>query len=204
MNHSHVSLNGEAMSCTLIQPGNSELAANCDEGQLRWYAVYTMAKHEKHVATQLVQKSIECFTPEYLVVHRWKDRTKKLNAPLFPCYTFVHMQRTQRVQVLTTAGVLSIVGAHHIASPVPDSEIEAIRIATALPGVLPHPFEMSTGDPVRVIRGPLAGLEGVVVRTKNNWRLVVAVETILRSISVEVQRDEVERCTPWHSVATPQ
>jgi transcription antitermination factor NusG len=143
----------------------------------RWFALYAQHRHEKAVASFISGKGLEVFLPLYKTAHRWKDRMKELELPLFPNYVFVLAGSSQRAAVLSTPG----------------EEIDAVRLAVGRGlNAEPHPF-LRSGDRVRVKSGPLQGLEGILVRKKNFYRLVLSVELLVKSISVEVEACDVER-----------
>lgn len=151
----------------------------------RWYAAYTCANHEKRVAEQLRARGVEHFLPLYATVHRWKDRRMRLQLPLFRGYVFVRLPLAERLRVLEVAGVARLVGFGERAVALPDSEIEVLR--GALGGGLiaePHPY-LTVGHRVRIRNGPLAGLEGILLRKKADFRVVLSIDLILRSIAVE-------------------
>jgi len=157
-----------------------------------WCALYTRHQHEKAVSDMLESKGLEVFLPAYESVRRWKDRTKVLSLPLFPCYVFVRGAITRRLQVLTTPGVHMILRNGEDVAVIPDAEIEAIR--KTLGGqfhVEPHPF-LKCGDRVRVTRGTLEGVEGILVRKKNLFRLILSVDMLARSVAVEISVSDVE------------
>lgn len=156
-----------------------------------WYAVYTCANHEKKVACQFGGRGVEHFLPLYETVHRWKDRRMRLELPLFPGYIFVHLPLSDRLRVLEVPGVVRLVGFGERAAPLPAQEIEMLR--NGLSGKLkaqPHPY-LTAGRRVRITRGPLAGLEGILVRKKSNFRLVVSIDLIMRSIVVDVDAADI-------------
>jgi transcription termination/antitermination protein NusG len=158
-----------------------------------WYALYTRHQHEKVVAQALASKGHEVFLPLYQTAHRWKDRTKVLWLPLFPCYVFVKGGLDRQLQIVTTPGFITFVTAGGRAAPIPEAEIGAVRRAVESSlRVEPHPF-LKCGDSVRVTNGPLQGLEGILVRKKGLARLVVSVELLMRSAAVEVDAWNVER-----------
>jgi transcription antitermination factor NusG len=158
----------------------------------RWFAVYTASRQEKHVSTQLNHRQIECFLPLYQTVHRWKNRTKvTVELPLFPSYLFVRVQPERRGSVLSVAGVLSLVGSRREAWPLPDCEVEALRSAIDQRQPEPHEY-LVVGERARIKVGPLTGMEGVLLRRKNGLRVVLTVEQIARSFSVEVDIGDVE------------
>ncbi len=166
-----------------------------------WYAVHTSSRHEKRVAEQLEGKRIDHFLPVYEAVHRWKDRRVTLHLPLFPGYVFVRIPLKNRLAVQEIPGVAQIVGfgGHPVA--LPDNEMEALR--TGLAAQLraePHPY-LVIGDRVRVVRGPLAGAEGILIRKKDKIRVVLSLELIMRSVAVEVDASDLE-ALPRRSLAT--
>jgi len=163
------------------------------EPTLPWYALHTSYQHEKAIAAILRQKGFDIFLPLYGVAHRWKDRIKQLSLPLFPCYVFIRGAVDQRLQVLSTPGIHGFVGSADRAAAIPEEEIEAVlKTAQSLLRVEPHPF-LNCGDRVRVKSGPLEGTEGILVRKKNLWRLVLSVEMLGQSIAVEVDASTLER-----------
>ena len=158
-----------------------------------WFALYTRHRHEKSVAQWITGKGIEVFLPLYKAAHRWKDRMKDLYLPLFPNYVFVQAGPNQRGAILSTPGVYDFVRLGGLAAPIPNDEIESIRqVVEHSLDAEPHPF-LKSGDRVRVKSGPLAGLEGILIRKKNFYRLVLSVELLVKSISVEVDVADVER-----------
>jgi transcription antitermination factor NusG len=160
-----------------------------------WYALYTRHQHEKTVALNLEGKGFQVFLPLYNAVRRWKDRTKQLSVPLFPCYVFLRTAGREWLPVLTTPGVHMVVSCSGLPTAIPDVEIDAIRRVVESSGLVePHPF-LKTGDWVRVRSGPLADIEGILVRKKSQFRLVLSVEMLGKSASVEVDLASVERIT---------
>jgi transcription antitermination factor NusG len=162
-------------------------------GGLGWFAIYTKHQHEKLAACSLAYKGFEVFLPLYTAVRQWSDRTKELSLPLFPCYLFLRRGLEQRLSILTTPGVQGLVGFAGVAAIIPDVEIEALRRSIARSvRVEPHPF-LKCGDWVRVKCGPLEGIEGILVRNKSQFRLVLSVELVQKSAAVEVDAWVVER-----------
>ncbi len=158
-----------------------------------WYAVHTHYQHEKLVAQMLSNKGFEVLLPLYKAVRRWKDRSKQLALPLFPCYLFLRGGLERRLDLLTTPGIHSILGDSHHPVPVPQKEIDAVlRLLDQGSKVEPHPY-LRCGDWVRVCSGPLEGLEGLLVRKKNLYRLVLSVDLFEKSASVEVDISTVDR-----------
>jgi len=160
-----------------------------------WFALYTRYRHEKTVAQVTSEKGVEAFLPLYKAAHRWKDRIKELSLPLFPNYVFVLMSPVQRSLVLSTPGIYDFVRLSGVPAPIPAEEIEAVRQAVSQGlNAEPHPF-LKSGDRVHVRSGPLAGLEGILLRKKGFYRVVLSVELLVKSISVEVEVADVERVT---------
>jgi transcription antitermination factor NusG len=158
-----------------------------------WYAIYTRHQHEQVAARFLSGKGFEIYPPLYNAVHRWRDRLKRLSLPLFPCYVFIRGGLDRQLDILKTPGVWDLVRTGARASPIWESEIQAVRRMMETDGrVQPYPF-LRLGDWVRIKSGPLVGIEGILVRQKNSYRLVVSVELLRQSASVEVDIPMVER-----------
>jgi transcription antitermination factor NusG len=181
-----------AVSAVQILDTRAEVILSRDCLQLCWYAAYTCANHEKRVRDQLEERSVESFLPVYETVRRWKDRRMQLQLPLFPGYVFVRMALVDRLRVLQIPSVVRLVGFNGQLSTLPDEEIEGLKKSLA-GGVLaePHPF-LSVGRRVRVKAGPLAGVEGIVIRRKNRLRLVISLDLIQRAAAVEVEAADLE------------
>jgi transcription antitermination factor NusG len=157
-----------------------------------WYAAYTAANHEKRVAKQLSERSVEHFLPLYESVRRWKDRRVQLQLPLFPGYVFVRLAMRDRLQVLQIPSVARLVGFNGTPTPLPDGEIEALK--AGLEGgarAVPHPY-LKVGRRVRINAGPFEGLEGVLIRKKNELRFVISLDLIQRSILLDIEASSVE------------
>jgi transcription antitermination factor NusG len=166
-------------------------AADVQVEKRAWCAVYTRHQHEKTVSEMLEAKNFEVFLPLYESTRRWKDRRKVLSLPLFPSYVFVRGAIERRLPVLSTPGVHMIINCGERIATVPDEEIEAIR--RTVEGQLrvePHPF-LRCGERVRVVRGSLEGVEGVLVRKKNLYRLVLSVEMLAQSVAVEIDAHDI-------------
>ncbi len=163
----------------------------------QWYAAYTCANHEKRVSEQLDVRELEHFLPLYASVRRWKDRRVTLDLPLFPGYVFVRMALRDRLRVQQVPGVAHLVGFDGTPAMLPEQEIDALR-ASLSSGVRaePHPF-LSVGQRVRVKNGVLAGMEGVLLRRKGGFRLVISIELIQRSVAVDADEADVEAVGRW-------
>ena len=157
-----------------------------------WYAAYTRPNHEKKVAEQLDRRSIEQLLPVYYSVRQWKDRKVRLARPLFPGYVFVRIPAQQRLRVLEVPGVARLVGFGNEPARLPDEDIRSIQCCMAGEvSVEPYPYPC-IGRRVRVKNGPLCGLTGVVVRLKNRTRLVLSIDLIRSSATVEADQIDVE------------
>jgi transcription antitermination factor NusG len=162
-------------------------------GKVRWYAVYTSANHEKRVAEQLGVREVEHFLPTYSSVRRWKDRSVNLKLPLFPGYLFVQLALRDRLCVLQVPGVVRLVGFNGLPCALQEEDIQAIQKCLDNGCHLePHPY-LITGCRVRIVRGPLKGLAGILVRKKGLYRVVLTLDLIARSAAVEVSAEDVER-----------
>jgi len=184
-----------AMSIELVNQNGTHPDSEAHAGS-EWWALYTRHQHEHVIADTLTSKGFEVFLPLYQSLRRWKDRKKMLMLPLFPCYVFVRGGMNRRLDIVSTPGVHMILSNGNHAAIVPDAEIDGIRMAVAGSArVEPHPF-LKCGDRVRVTRGSLEGVEGVLTRKKNLLRLVLSVEMLAQSVAVEIDASEVEPVKP--------
>lgn len=171
----------------------TDSAISCEISQSTWHAVYTRHQHEKSIAQILTDKGFVTLLPLYTASHHWKDRTKVLSLPVFPCYVFINGGLERRLDILTTPGLYSLVSCAGQPATIPLSEMDALRRAVENGGRLePHPF-LKCGDWVRVKRGPLEGVQGILIGRKNLYRLVLSVEMLGRAASLELDPSEVER-----------
>ncbi len=157
-----------------------------------WYALYTNARHEKVVARQLEERSIETFLPLYRSLRRWKDRRQQVELALFPSYVFVRIALTERLRVLQVPGVVNLVGFNGKFPSLPDQEINCLR--NGLESHIyaePHPY-LCVGKKVRVVAGPMAGTEGVLTRKKDKYRVVISIDVLMRSVAVEIDGSDLE------------
>ena len=157
-------------------------------GSEHWFALRVKSRTEKVVAMMARNKGFEEFLPLYESRNRWSDRTKSVQLPLFPGYVFCRLNPERRLPVLTIPGVLHFVGIGKTPVPVEETEIAAIRraIESGL-STEPWPF-LQAGQRVRLDRGPLAGLEGILIEAQKQERLVVSVTLLQRSVAVEIER----------------
>ncbi len=164
-----------------------------------WWAVYTRHQHEKTVAGLLFAKGFEVFLPLYESTRRWKDRRMVLSLPLFPGYVFVRGGLDRKLQVVTTPGIHMILYRGEQVAIVPNQEIEAIQRVVGRPSQIePYPL-LKCGKRVRVVRGSFEGVEGILVRKKNLFRLVLTVDMLAQSVAVEVHASDVEPCGDFSS-----
>lgn len=157
----------------------------------RWWALRTRARHEKQVRDRLAVGGIEQLLPTVMRLSQWKDRKKKIEVPLFAGYCFARFPWQDRLPVMQVPGVAQIVGGGHRPEPIPDEEIEALRalMTSTLPYDV-HPY-LKEGMPVEVIRGPLEGVRGILLRKDKPFRLVISVNLIRQSASVEIDAADV-------------
>jgi len=157
----------------------------------QWYAVQLRPRFEKLVALHLKDKGYEHYLPMYRSRHRWSDRIKEIELPLFPGYIFCKFDVSHRLPVLVVPGVISIVGSGKHPLAIPEQEISAVqKIVNS--GMAYGPWRsLCTGQRVLVRYGPLRGLEGVVLEVKNTYHLVISVTSLSRSVSVVIDRDSV-------------
>lgn len=161
------------------------------QSQARWYALRTRSRHEKIVRDQLAKQGIEPLLPIVKRLSQWKDRKKEIEVPLFSGYCFVRFALDHKLAVLKTIGVVDLVGSGHSPEPIPDEEIAALR--TLMASVLPydsHPY-LHEGMMVEVIRGPLQGVRGILLRKEKRHRLVLGVRLIQQAAAVEIDIADV-------------
>jgi transcription antitermination factor NusG len=157
-----------------------------------WFALHTSSCQEKNLARHLSARNIEFFLPVYTRVSRWKNGLRvSIERPIFPGYVFVNIHKREKIRVLELPGAHSLVSAGHEPIALPAREIEVLREATRLLRAEPHPY-LNVGDRVRLRTGPLEGMTGIIVRKKAGSRLVISLELIMRSVSVEVDEQNLE------------
>lgn len=160
-----------------------------------WVAISTVPRHEKHVSEILRERRIENFLPLYRALRQWKKCCPVvLELPLFPSYLFVRLSAAARGSVLGVPGVLAIVGSRREAWSLPDFEVEAMRTGLHLRKAEPHPY-LVVGQRARIKAGPLVGMEGVLLRKRSSFRVVLTLDVIMQSVAVEVDACDVEPLT---------
>jgi transcription antitermination factor NusG len=159
--------------------------------QPNWYAVQLAVNQEKKVASRLQERHIECFLPLYQEVRRRTDRKVVLQMPLFPGYVFVRIALPDRLKVLEIPRVVRLVGFGPTPLAIPVTDIETLRTGLALRPAMPHLY-LQVGRRVRVVAGPFEGMQGILVRRKGSLRVVVSIDAILSSFTVEVDDSEIE------------
>lgn len=155
----------------------------------RWYAVQVRPRLERSVSRLLEERGYEQLLPTYKCRRRSANRFKELELPLFPSYVFCRITATAAAPIVTTPGVVRIVGAGNQPVAVDDSEMDALQRAVKSRFQLEACSFLRVGQKVRIESGPLSGIEGILSRVRNVDRLVVSVTLLHRSVSVEIHRD---------------
>ncbi len=164
-----------------------------------WYALYVQVNHEKEVLKRLEQKEVGCFLPLMETWSKRRDRRKRIQLPMFPGYVFIHalLDSCVHLTVVKTPGALSLL--HNSEGPlsIPFYQIENLR--TVINSIQPleiHPY-LRHGDWVHVVRGPLVGCIGILNRVDpQKGRLIVSIDIIKKSVSVELDLEDVESTPP--------
>jgi transcription antitermination factor NusG len=180
-----------------------------DNEREQWYALYVRSHFEKITEQCLKGKGYQAFSPFYQTLRKRSDRTKTLDLPLFPSYVFCRFDPYKRLPILTTPGIVNIVGAGGSPEAVKQSEIHSIqKVTESGRSVQPWPF-LQQGQRVRIEAGPLAGTEGTLLTVKNELRLVVSISLLQRSMAVEIDQDQarplfdrVQRASSYCRVAS--
>lgn len=160
----------------------------------KWYAAYTRARHEKAILAQLAQRGVEQFLPLYESLRQWKDRKVRVQLPVFPSYIFVYLPLRDELRVLQIPGIVRLVSFSGHPVVLAEDEILALRKGLSSGLTLkPHPYlNVAVGKFVKVKSGPLSGLTGRLVRRKGDYRIVISIDSIMRSISAEISLADVE------------
>jgi len=167
-----------------------------EENINRWFALYVKPRHEKTVSRFLHANGQDTFLPLYVRRHVYTHRCKENELPLFPGYVFCRFNPFKRLPILSAPGVLSIVGIGKRPVPVDDAEILALQAAINK-HMTPEPCDfLQTGQRVRIMRGAMSGIEGIVLESKNSLRLVLSITLLQRSVQFELDRSWVDLCDP--------
>lgn len=159
----------------------------------KWYAVFTLPQNEKSAMKQLALREVEAFLPTYETIRVWKNRQRvKTVVPLFPTYLFVNIYKGERVKVLQSPGVIRIVGSNRQDASISTPEIELLRSSVQGRSVEPYQ-ELLVGKTVRIKRGSMEGVEGVLVRKGNGLRFVLNLELINQYAAIEVRAEDLEQ-----------
>ena len=161
----------------------------------KWYAIYTRPRHEKKVHDLLIEKKLEVYLPTVTRVRLWKDRKKKVEMPLFPSYIFVNFDYKFRFDVLHTHGIVKIVNFKGEPAEVPDWQIESLKTMLEHPETLRTENYIQPGETIEVTEGPFKGMRGMVKTMKGSSRLVVTIEGIMQTVSVEIDAHFLKRFT---------
>jgi transcription antitermination factor NusG len=162
--------------------------------ELRWYALHTRARHERVVEHRLREQGMETFLPTVRETHRWSDRKKTVEVPLFSCYVFVRciLNSDDRTRVYRVESVHGFVGTRGAGMAIPDEQIESVRTALSQPAPCrSHPF-LKVGQRVRVCGGAMDGVEGVFLSENGDQSLVISVDVIQRSLAIRIDGYDVK------------
>jgi transcription antitermination factor NusG len=161
------------------------------EGSAQWFALAVKPRFDKAVAQALEMKGFETLLPLYKKHHQYGARAKPTELPLFPGYVCCRFDVRTRLPILTTPGVIQVLGAGNM--PIPLSDVEVNSLRTAMKARLPlEPFPfVDEGQRVRIDSGSLAGVEGIVIGSKQRLRLVLSISLLQRSVLLEIDRNHV-------------
>jgi transcription elongation factor/antiterminator RfaH len=158
----------------------------------KWYALYLRSRYEKKVKAELEKKNVETFLPLIEELHIWSDRKKKVMEPLFRGYIFVKSDLRDKETILMTDGVVRFVGINHRPSWIPESQIDWLRRLVDKSIDMQREKYLEVGEQVRIIAGPLIGVEGIVNRVHGISRVIVSIAAIEQSVSVQVPAELLE------------
>jgi transcription antitermination factor NusG len=177
-----------------LQELNSPLPTAADEQPANWYALHTRARHERAVDQRLRAQGMTTFLPVTTEVHRWSDRRKRIEVPLFSCYVFIRsaLSPQDRVRVFGEESVLGFVGVRGQGIAIPDHQIDAVRTLVAQDISWSfHPF-LKAGQRVRIRGGALDGVEGIFLSRSGDDRLIISVDAVQRSLAVRISGYDIE------------
>jgi transcription antitermination factor NusG len=172
--------------------GSAERDDNADRrrpeagAHAQWFALQTRSRHEKVVRDELAKRNIEHFLPTITRLSQWKDRKKQVEFPLFHGYCFARFPLNERLPVLQSTGVVRIVSCDGRPEPIPLAEIESLMLLmTNRARYDLHPF-IKEGSLVEVVRGPLQGAKGRLLRCARLCRVVISISLIQQAVAVEI------------------
>ena len=158
-----------------------------------WYVIYVRSKHEKKVNQLLLDKGIESSLPLITKLRQWSDRKKKVEVPLFRGYIFVHLEyNLDKLKVLQTASVVKFIGFNGNPSIVPDKQMFWIKTMINEFSTIRSEEAIPFGKKIKVVLGPLKGLEGIVFKSVNKFRIVFFVESLMQGVSIEIDPKYIE------------
>lgn len=191
----------------IVSRGYVDMISRVDPGEkgrvvYPWFALRVRSNYERVAAIHLRDRGFEGFSPIYTAESQWSDRKKQVDRSLFPGYVFCRLNPEDRLPVLTIPGAVGLVGFGKGPSAIPESEIESVRkmVGSGLL-VAPWPF-LAVGQTVLIERGPLTGVEGILQQIKKAFRLIVSVQLLQRSVSVEIDRSWIRPLSPAQRVAS--
>lgn len=185
---------GEAMSITAQSYEIAIPAPVIQEEPRSWYALQTRCRHERIVAHRLQGNGVASFLPTVTEVHRWSDRKKKVELPLFACYVFARLLPTNedRLRALRIDGVFSLVGTPGAGTPIPDDQIDAVRTVVQQRLAWTSHHFLKIGQRVRIRSGALNGVEGILAARSGESTLIISIDAIQRSLAVRIEGYDVE------------
>ena len=182
---------GKCNAIAYSSEGPPERVNPIDACATQWFALAVKPRCDKAVARVLDTKEFQTFLPLYKKRHEYATRCKEFDLPLFPGYVFCRFNALARLPILTTPGVIQILGVGNTPIPLSDSEIASLQIAMkAQRSLQPFPF-VQVGQRVRINRGALAGVEGIVIKVKHSVRLVLSITLLQRSVVLEIDHDQI-------------
>jgi len=171
-----------------VSPVNYVGSCGAPKG-VAWYGLCVRPRYEKLATMMLTNKGYETLLPLYKCRRRRPDRYKEIQLPMFPGYVFCQFDPNSRLPILTTPGVLHVVGSGRAPIPIDRGEMDAVRQLAESPlRAEPHPY-LEVGQKVYIQEGPLAGTVGILLARKNSHRVIISVTLLRRSVSVEIDRD---------------
>jgi transcription antitermination factor NusG len=187
-------MSNDSQSWQCLQP-TSMVPRVEQDSENRWYAVHTRARHEKAIAARLQEQGFAIFLPTVVEVHRWSDRRKKVEVPLFSCYVFAKLNPTNpehRFHLYRLNAVFGVVGVRGDWTAIPEEQITAVRVLLEeeVPWAV-HPF-LKIGQRIRVRGGSMDGIEGVLLSRNGDRTLIISIDAIQRSLAVRVEGYDIE------------